>query len=417
MKRVSLWLALCACNTYQFVPVEPCSWWSSARPITVASRPGKPNLFLLVDKSGSMKFTTSADPMCASCVSSSCSIAGCPTRWDGLTAAMHTFLPSAATQAHLGMVPFPVGDPAQAALQCNAAQLSDIASAGVPLDSSADSDTAGMQATANAVQAKIDAIDPSGGTPTGASVSMLGSYDPLVHSNGRASFVVLLTDGVPNCDPALDANSCTCTQASTPCSANVGGATLNLCLDDTATAQAIDGLRANQGVRTIVVGFGNDTLGGVAPGVLQSLGQAGGFNRPCTQDADCGAGDTCSRTATGACGQTVQACARSYYQATDAASLATALDSIRGSIGCWDPCVVTLNDAPTDPRLLAVEFNGQPMHGGQADTYAYDPATASVTFQGAACNQLKASTTENPVKLEFRVAEPTIADQAGCAGQ
>lgn len=409
MKRiVGFILLLAGCNVYQFEPVTPCAFSSSTKTLTVAAKPGKPELFLLVDKSGSMTFTTSTDPMCASCVSAPCSIAGCPTRWDGLTQAMQTFLPATSAAAHLGMVPFPIADPSQTTLQCNGAQVSDIANFGVPLDNSADTDVAGMQATANAVQSRINAITPYGGTPTGASVSSLLNYAPLTGAAGHPKFMLLLTDGVPNCDAALDPNSCTCTQGGAPCDVTVGGQVMNLCLDDMGTANAIGQLKA-AGVTTIVVGFGNETLGGLGPAALQQMGVAGGFNRPCAVDADCGAGDTCSVNTVNACGKPTTACARSYYQATDAAGLASTLGTIANSIQCVDPCFNKLDAPPTDPKLLAVEFNGDDLPGPSADTWTYDAASGAVTFTGATCAKLKA--TDKSIPVEFRSVQ---AIGAGC---
>jgi len=388
---VGCFLLFVGCNTYQFEPVTPCTFVTTTKTLSVNAKPGKPELFLLVDKSGSMTFTTSTDPMCSSCISAPCNLAGCPTRWDGLTQAMQVFLPATAQDVHLGMVPFPIADPSQATQQCTGAQPGDVANFGVPLDNSLDSDVAGMQASANAVQSRINSITPYGGTPTGASVTALLQYAPLTQVMGHPKFMLLLTDGVPNCDSALDPNSCTCTQGASPCDVNVGGTVMNLCLDDTGTASAIGQLKS-AGVTTIVVGFGNETLGGLGPATLQQMGAAGGFTRPCAVDADCGAGDTCSVNATDACGKPTTACARSYYQATDATSLANTLVAIANHIQCVDVCFNKLENPPADDKHLAVEFDGNAVPGPSSDTWTYDNSTGVVEFVGKTCDQLKTST-------------------------
>jgi hypothetical protein len=203
--------------------------------------------------------------------------------------------------------------------------------------------------------------------------------------------MLLLTDGVPNCDSALNPNTCTCTQGASPCDVNVGGMVMNLCLDDTGTSAAIGQLKT-AGVTTIVVGFGNETLGGQGPATLQQMGAAGGFNRPCAVDADCGTGDTCSVNATDACGKPATVCARSYYQATDATSLANTLVSIANQIHCIDVCTNKLENPPADDKHLAVEFDGNAVPGPSSDTWTYDASTGVVKFVGRACDQLKTST-------------------------
>jgi hypothetical protein len=179
---------------------------------------------------------------------------------------------------------------------------------------------------------------------------------------------------------------------------------MNLCLDDTGTANAIAALKT-AGVTTIVVGFGNDTLGGPGPATLQQMGTAGGFNRPCAADADCGTGDTCSVSTVDACGKSTMACARSYYQATDATSLANTLGAIANSIQCKDPCFNKLDSPPSDPTLLSVEFDGKPMPGPSNSTWTYDKTTGAVTFQGAACDQLKATDEQHKIPVEFRTLQ------------
>lgn len=390
----SLSLVSFGCVTYDFEPVEPFAVEQTTVPVTVSFRTDKPDLFLVVDKSGSMNFGVDA-PGC-SCPNGGCP-ANCPTRWTELKAAMGPFLTSQGSNAHFGMVPFPPVDSAV----CGGAVVSDIANYGVEVDRSADSNVTAMQASADAVMAKINGITvPVGGTPTGATMGALVNYSKMVDDkSGRPHYALLLTDGLPNCNNANNASTCTCTSSASPCSA----AGNNLCLDDDPTAAEIAKLN-NAGVKTIVLGFGTETNSGLGPATLQKLALAGGFQHRCANDSDCGAGDTCSIATTGTiCGVPVRTCNRGYFQAGNTAELATALDIIRNSLAVCDPCTYTLDTRPSNPAFLAVRMNGQSLPRNTADGWSYDEAANRIDIKGASCDQLRASTTSSPVKLEFRI--------------
>jgi hypothetical protein len=378
--RLVVVVVVSGCQVYDFQEVHPIAVAQQVKEVDVTAQPLKPNLFLVVDKSGSM--SGPVEPTCTG--------ASCQSRIAALQQAMDTFLTQAGSSVHLGMVSFPSN---------NTCGLGDLAKA-VPLDEGDDDDTRLGQA-ATLVKSQIDLLVPGGGTPTGATLHALKDYGPL-HARDRANYAVLLTDGAPNCNPDLDANTCTCTTSgATPCS-SLGN---NLCLDDTGTAAEVALLR-DQGIKTIVVGFGADVAGASGASVLSTFAAAGGFSRPCTTDADCGAGDTCNSGGVDQCGRPASTCGHPFFQAGNAGELGKVLDAIQKSIQC-PVCNLVLNTVPTDPRLITVLVDGQALPQGP-DTWAYRPGelTAAIEFLGATCQELEQSTPAKPVHIEVRVVEP-----------
>ncbi len=123
-------------------------------------------------------------------------------------------------------------------------------------------------------------------------------------------FAVLVTDGLPNCNRALDAAACACTSSSC-----VGAP--ESCLDDDRLASAVAELKA-RGVETFVIGFGSALANDLARRVLDRVAEAGG------------------RAQTGA--------ATRFYQASSAEDLERVLEQIRVAI---QDCTFALNSAPS----------------------------------------------------------------------
>lgn len=399
---VGISLFVTSCQTYDFERVVPLAVAQTTDKKVIKSKALKPNIMLLVDNSTSMLDPlNSSHPSCGQCPGANCS-SQCPTRISEMKSAMNTFLTTSGTVGRLGLTIYPVYQVGQS---CNPASAIDQQfPAPSPTDDGSD---ATLQSQAIAINTRIQSLVPSGGTPTGTSLRFVGEYAGLNDPNDqRDDFVLLLTDGLPNCNQMNPANLCGCQPGN--CSAaqvtacgctnaagctNAGHCTLS-CLDQDATVEAVRALRMKN-IKTIVVGFGADLATGSGPAVLNALAKEGGFPRTCPDgtDAECGTGNTCIVAD--------KVCSQSFYQAANGAELATALNKISNLLGV-DACTYTLSEQPSDKRYLAVVMDGQTIAEGP-DTFTYDYGTSKVTFVGAACTKITSSTVQNPVNVEFRI--------------
>ncbi len=386
-------LALLSCQTYDFEPVQPLAVSQVTQSTNVAGRKLKPNLMLLVDKSGSMDAPINPSdsrctPGCGPGGTSTCP-PGCPTRMTELKTAMSTFLSRSGSVARMGLVFYPADN------FCGPANA--IAEA-LPPAATTDDDAA-YQAKANAVNARIASVSAGGGTPTGASLAFAGTNPGLTDFNdNRQDFVLLLTDGLPNCNANNPNGGCPTPPAACKCTTASCGTANNLCtlgcLDRSGVVDNVQQLRAKK-ILVIVVGFGADTAVGDGPDVLNAMAEAGGFARQCPNgtDAECGTGNTCNTS--------TNVCVKKFYQATNAIELADALAKISDIIGL-NPCEFILEAQPSDPRFLAVIIDGTNTPSGP-DTWAF--SQGKVMFQGALCDRVRNATTAQPMKVEIRIVE------------
>jgi hypothetical protein len=392
-----------SCQTYDFEKVTPLAVAQTTQSRDIISKQLKPNLMLLVDKSGSMNEK----------IVSTCTGAACATRISELKSAMQTFTTTSGTVARLGLALFPTGPgcPPTTALATP-----------LPMATNADTGTdMALKAKATEVNTAIQAIVPSGGTPTGASLGFVGTTPGLLEADNRKDFILLLTDGLPNCNdanpnqicncnpticgagscatattPACGAqiSACECTQGSLPTSCSGGTLCKAGCLDKDATTAKIAELKG-KGIQTIVVGFGADFVG-PAVDTLNAMADSGGFPRRCPMgmDSECGSGNTCTVA--------TKLCNFKFYKASNAAELSSELAKISSALDNTDPCVFQLDAQPTDPRLLAVIFNGQNL-APATDSWNYTGGT--VNFVGKYCSDITNSTPASPVNVSIRIIE------------
>ncbi len=407
MKRVALVLgiSLCvaSCQTYDFERVVPLAVAQTTDKKVIKSKALKPNIMMLVDNSTSMNDPTDkSNPNCGTCTAPSCP-ANCPTRIGDMKNAMNTFLTNSGAVGRLGLTIYPVYQIGQS---CNAASAIDQQ---FPAPSATDDGTdMALASQALAINTRIQSLNPAGGTPTGSSLRFVGEYAGLNDANDfRDDFVLLLTDGLPNCNAqnpknlcacqaggcdAAQLTACACTGPQTSC-LNATNCSFS-CLDQDGSVDAVRALRM-KGIKTIVVGFGADLASGDGPVVLNALAKEGGFARTCPNgtDAECGSGNTCITAD--------KVCTSAFYQAANGNELATALNNISNLLGV-DACTYTLSEQPSDKRFLAVVVDNNTIIEG-SDTYSYDFATSKVNFVGATCDKIKRSTVQNPVNVEFRI--------------
>jgi hypothetical protein len=390
-----------ACQTYDFEPVEPLALAQTTVGDVIKAKAAKPNMMVLLDTSGSMMLPVdTADPDCSPSgtlcgqPNSFCDVTKCPTRWSAMRDAMSSFLTTSGSIARMGLTTYPASM-GTTATQCLASSATKI-----PIPLVDDSDTAALQAAANQISQEIlnKPINngqqgvPSGGTPTSESLRFVGGQADL-QSPDRDDFVLLLTDGLPNCNasnPNIANPTACCGQAS--CGSNP-----QVCLDKDASVAAVTELRTQRDIRTIVIGFGADTAVGAGPEILNAMAEAGGFARNCSKDANaCGAGDTCDST--------TKLCGRRFYQAANQAELANALREIIDRVGTTDPCLLALDPAqlPSSSSLIVVYVNDETVAEG-SDTWQL--TDQGVQFVGQTCTRILASTDANPIKLEARAVQ------------
>lgn len=391
-----------ACQVYDFERVVPNTVAVDSESEVIEALALKPNVMLLVDTSGSMENPADETvPACTNAMGRLCGFnahecpAGCPTRVQELKRAMNSLLSTAPTVARLGLTRYPSTD-------CLAASSSDFQLPPATTNDDASDDVLTQQSMAIATFLQ-QMPAPVGGTPTGASLRFVGDSSELFRDDGRDDFVLLLTDGLPNCNDAARNNICgclngSCNQSQLDTCRCTNSTCLNTrqcstgCLDQQGAVEAISELREKK-IRTIVVGFGADLTRGDAPTVLNDMAIAGGFARPCTTNTDCG---------DGTCNVESQICETAFYRARTGEELATALKAV------WDRippnlCTRVLTTTPSDPRFISVLVNGDNTVRGD-DTWTYEPSIPAVLIQGALCERLKASSTQSPVKLEIRSA-------------
>jgi hypothetical protein len=395
------------CQKYDFEPVSPVALSQTSSSYSVIARKLKPDIMLTVDNSGSMYMPINPSlSQCRLADGGSCgtdytdpsSYCGpsCPTRTSELRRAMTTFFSDAGTVARFGLTTFPYPAPPP-----NGPYDSECGTGGVrvPVSQSRDVD-AELQATSNQIVSVIQSDIVGGGTPTSNTLKMLADNPGLQPQPGRDAFILLETDGVPNCnannpqDGCNNPAACACTIGT--CCGGPGFPYRRLgCLDQSETVNAIANLKTNKSIKTIVFGFGDEAA--ASGPTLEAMAEAGGFTRACPDGGNgpCGANNSCV--------QSTKLCLRQYYQANNADELVQALRDAVTVIP--DPCNFPLSDTPSDPSLLAVIVDGQSVRPG-ASTWSYNApagAPAYVQFVGNICDRLKNATPTSPVNVDIRI--------------
>ncbi len=214
---------------------------------------------------------------------------------------------------------------------------------------------------------QLGQITPSGGTPTAATLREL--QPTVLGLTGKKTYVVLMTDGAPNCNADLQCAADACIPnieheaiSGKDCDASfnccdpklVGEIGVGYCVDSDDTEQAVAAYEA-AGVDTYVVGMpGSEEYAAL----LGRLAVAGNTAR---------AGDT------------------PYYAVADTTQLTDALRSIGAQVAIT--CDLPLEKAPDDPNLVNVYFDSQLVPKDDKNGWHYT-GDASIQFKGDACTQL-----------------------------
>lgn len=220
---------------------------------------------------------------------------------------------------------------------------------------------------------------PSGGTPTSATLSKL---TPSLLNLGRKTFVLLATDGGPNCNvtASCDASTCLpniegaegCTPAFNCCapSKSFPDAGAN-CLDSDASVAAVKTLAA-AGVKTLVVGIPGS---GPYASLLDEMALAGGVPRQATPR---------------------------YYAVDQLDSLADVLTQVTAEV--LVSCDLTLAKPAEHPELTNVYLDGKILPQDEANGWTFS-AGDGVTLHGSSCNDLESGAVTN---IQVVVGCPTV---------
>lgn len=211
------------------------------------------------------------------------------------------------------------------------------------------------------------AFAPGGSTPTSAALTEL---TPTLEALEGDTYLVLVTDGAPNCnlDARCDADECSLNIES----ARVGGRSCSpdynccdedlvgpngpgYCVDSDASVRAL-GRLLDHGIPTFVVG-----MPGAEPyaAVLSRLAEAGGRPRE---------GDV------------------AYYAVQDEAELQAALYDIGAGVAVR--CSIDLESPPDDPNKVNVYFDGEVVPADPEDGWSWN-GTARIEVNGEACDRLE----------------------------
>lgn len=211
--------------------------------------------------------------------------------------------------------------------------------------------------------------DPSGATPLAETLESL--TQTLEDLDGRTS-VILITDGAPNCHDGLDcpADECVpnlersvwggdvCGVDIDCCDASLDPLLAQNCLDSARSVDAIEALEAS-GILTYVVGLpGSEAF----EGVLDAMAAAGGTSRE---------GET------------------EYFSVTETDDLEKALDEIGGEVSLG--CSIELSASPTNPDRINVYFDDELVQADDEDGWSF-AEDAIIELHGDACDVLEGGT-------------------------
>jgi hypothetical protein len=291
-----------------------------------------PDILVVLDASGSMN----DDPDNASCAGG----CGAASKWSLMTAALNQVVSRTDASVNWGLKLF-----------------ADAGTCGVNNLSAVPIAAGNAAAIANAIVARTDAsgnVASGSNTPTRRAEEAAVSYlDTLTDLNPK--YIVLATDGLPNCMPGSSSTT----------------------VDDTAGAVAAVAGARTAGYPTFVVGI--SSAGGAADSALSMMAVEGGFPRMATPP---------------------------YYPVTSSAELVTALNAL---VGVAASCEFALPPAPTSDGTTSLPAFSVTGDGAEiardeshADGWDYvSPAMTSIALYGAPCDAVKAGAIQT-ITIVFR---------------
>jgi len=287
------------------------------------------DLLLIQDKSGSMANDFS-DMACGGRNQPACTG---PTKWPTMTAALNQVIMNTETSINWGLKFYANNN-----------------TCGVNPGASVAPGPMNAAAIARAIMNQT----PGGNTPTRFAVESGAAYIATL-TDANPKYILLATDGEPNCCTAAGGVTCPPPPA---------GGNVNATTDDAATIAAVAAAyNGGMGIPVFVVGIGNLAS---AVGTLNSMAMAGG--RP----------------------QAADAMGRVYFPADDPAQLQTALETISGQVLS---CNFALDSVPPDPSNIYVkDQNNNQIPKDATNGWSYGAGMMSIIIRGSYCDQIMAGT-------------------------
>ncbi len=273
-------------------------------PIILKKKGEIPDLFLVVDLSGSMAMPIDFFNLAKG------------TKWQAMRKVLISLVEGYKNNIRFGLSLYPSNN------SCSAGKID------VPLQSG----------NHPAIKSKLNSNKPRGNTPIYTTLAQVGVYLKTAPVAKGGRYVLLATDGMPNCGKETDTDT------------------------SKETLAEVKKL-AGTGAKVIIVGFGGIINGNSS--FLNQLAVAGGAPNP-------------------------KGGSKKFYGAADEKQLKAALFAIAGGI-IPPNCTYTLTTKPQDPNKVTVKFDGVsvPRSLSSKDGWNYTSNGTEITFFGSYCTKLR----------------------------